>query len=519
MIGGIVMNKLVVAYYRSSSTIQENSIGIQKPRAFNKALELGIAIDLHYTDEFVSARKLKMHQRPGMDALINQITSKNVGRILVYKRDRIARKADEYLQFYYLCKDNDVEVIFTSGDEKALTYDYMGEFLEHIMAGFVELEGDNIHQRHLQAQKSKFDDDNLYSQLPYGYYMEMEDKKKIYRDEPKLQEVKIIFQEVLNRNHSSLNDLCKYLNEELKWKREISKGKRKGEYTEWKVSHLEKILHHPLYIGSRVMIIGEVEMKRPFENLSIIDKELWLEASDIAISMQQSRGRFKPDSIFLLHELLFCSKCNNTLKDRIKEEPELGETIEFYTCLKHREVYFLKDELESFILEQVRIYAMELVNKHWSNYVKDGLSKLENKANFNINNKSQKIASDYEKTFNLIENWIASDNSESTLILQSQLMSSYDQIDAAEKELQNIRLEESSRIFPFREAPDVIDLLTDFDVYRYLINKPDTQLRHLINSVIEKIIVDIDGEIKEIIMKSPFYMSDEERTVIICPSQ
>lgn len=516
MIGGVVMNKLVAAYYRSSSNIQENSIGIQNSRAFDKALELGISIDIPFKDEFVSARKLKIHERPGMAELINQIKSENIGRILVYKRDRIARKADEYLQFYYLCKKHDIEVIFTSGDEKPLTYDYMGEFLEHIMAGFVELEGDNIHQRHLQAQKSKFENDSLWSQLPYGYYMD--EHKKIHRVEPKLDEVKFIFQEVLNRNHTSLNSLCKYLNQELQWKREILKGENKGTFTEWKVSHLEKILHHPLYIGSRVMIIGEEKMIRPFENLAIIDKELWLEATEIAISMRETRGRFKPDSIFLLNELLFCSKCNNSLVDRIKET-ELGETIDFYTCLKHKEVFLLKDELEPFILEEIRIYATELVKKHWEKYVKDGLRKLENKANSNIKHKSNQIASDYEKTFNLIENWISSDNSENTLILQSQLMNSFDHIDAAEKELQNIRLEESCRLFPFKEAPDVMDLITDFDVYKYLINKPDTQLRNLINSVIEKIIVDINGEIKEIIMKSPFYINDEERRVIICQSQ
>lgn len=510
------MNKLVAAYYRSSSNIQENSIGIQKPRAFNKALELGITIDLHFTDEFISARKLKMHQRPEMESLINQITSKNIGRILVYKRDRIARKADEYLQFYYLCKEYDIEVIFTSGDEKPMTFDYMGEFLEHIMAGFVELEGDNIHHRHLQSQKSKFENDALWSQLPYGYYMD--EDKKIFRDEPKLREVKLIFQEVLNRNHASLNDLCKYLNLELKWKRKISHGKNKGESNQWKVTHLEKILHHPLYFGSRVMVIGNERLERPFEDLAIIDKELWLEATDIAISMRQSRGRFKPDSIFLLHGLLFCLKCNNPLEDRIKDT-ELGETIEFYTCLKHRDVYFLKDELEPFILEEIRVYAAELVKKHWRKYVEDGLRKLEDKANSNIKRKSKKVAFEYEKTFNLVDNWISSDSLEHTLLLQSQLMSSYEQIDAAEKELQTIRLEESRRLSPFKEAPDVMDLITDIDIYNYLSKKPDMQLRNLINSVIEKIIVDIDGVINEIIMKSPFYVNDDERKISVCQSQ
>lgn len=390
------MNKLVAAYYRSSSDIQENSVGIQQSKAIEKAIKLGLNIDLNFPDEYISARKLKMHERPQMNALITQIKSGNIGKILVYKRDRIARKADEYLHFYYLCKEENVEVIFTSGNEKDLSYDYTGEFLEHIMAGFVELEGDNIHQRHLQAQKSKFENNNLWAQVPYGYFMD--GNKNIQRDETKLEQVREIFHQVLSRNHATLNDLCKYLNDVLKWRREITKGRKKGESIEWKVAHLETILRHPLYIGIHVMDIGGDEKKQIFEHLAIVDQAQFMEANEITESMKPSRGGYKPDHEFLLDGLLFCSICNNPLKSR-KKETERGVT-EFYACPTHKKLTALqKDEINNFIINETKVYAIDLIHKNWDKYVSTKLAKHEKVATMKIREKSNAISAQYVEAY------------------------------------------------------------------------------------------------------------------------
>lgn len=89
----------------------------------------------------------------------------------------------------------------------------------------------------------------------------------------------------------------------------------------------------------------------------------------------------------------------------------------------------------------------------------------------------------------------------------------YETINASERELQYIRLEETRRIMPFRDAPDFMELLKDEDLFTYIRNKPDLQLKNLVRSVIDKIIVDNNGEIKEIIFKTPFYINDEERSI------
>lgn len=63
-----------------------------------------LPIHEEYTDEYVSSRKVTLLDRPNMARLIQDIKERTIERILVYKRDRLARNLNEHLELYKLFK-------------------------------------------------------------------------------------------------------------------------------------------------------------------------------------------------------------------------------------------------------------------------------------------------------------------------------------------------------------------------------------------------------------------------------
>lgn len=69
-----------MAYYRSSTTLQENSVPMQKHRAFKYCMANNLFLDAEFEDEFISARKMPLSERKGMSALLKEIEKGNVQR-------------------------------------------------------------------------------------------------------------------------------------------------------------------------------------------------------------------------------------------------------------------------------------------------------------------------------------------------------------------------------------------------------------------------------------------------------
>ena len=91
-----------VAYYRSSTPLQEGSVTTQRQQIREYALKNHILIDEEYEDEFVSARKNSIKERPGLQRMLTDIRKGLINHILVYKRDRLARKLEEHIELYQL---------------------------------------------------------------------------------------------------------------------------------------------------------------------------------------------------------------------------------------------------------------------------------------------------------------------------------------------------------------------------------------------------------------------------------
>ncbi|WP_044748898.1 recombinase family protein [Bacillus alveayuensis] len=119
-----------VAYYRSSTSLQEDSVTTQRQQIREYALKNHILIDEEYEDEFVSARKNSIKDRPGLQRMLTDIRKGLIKHLLVYKRDRLSRKLEEHIELYQLFKKHNIRVTLVAGNEPPMRFDVMGELFE-----------------------------------------------------------------------------------------------------------------------------------------------------------------------------------------------------------------------------------------------------------------------------------------------------------------------------------------------------------------------------------------------------
>ena len=123
--------KKTVAYYRSSTDLQEHSIEMQRSKAMYTSLEKRIIID----EEFVDEKSLLVNiigKRPALQQLIAQIKQGIIENLVVYKRDRLARNLGEHLQLYELFKQHNIHVFLHQRMKCTCTIHQLRIFRDHL---------------------------------------------------------------------------------------------------------------------------------------------------------------------------------------------------------------------------------------------------------------------------------------------------------------------------------------------------------------------------------------------------
>ncbi|MFY3790910.1 recombinase family protein [Ureibacillus sp. MALMAid1270] len=147
--------KQTAAYYRSSTQLQEESVTTQQYEINQSALKKGILIDIEYPEPAVSARK-KLNERPKMKQLMTDIRIGKIGTLLVYKRDRLARKVEEHLELYKLFMRHGVDVHFIAENEPPMRFDILGELMELFIGVMNQREGEQINLRISDTKLNNF---------------------------------------------------------------------------------------------------------------------------------------------------------------------------------------------------------------------------------------------------------------------------------------------------------------------------------------------------------------------------
>ncbi|MCR8655838.1 recombinase family protein [Paenibacillus endoradicis] len=213
----MISTKKTVVYLRNSAGFQENSIALQKERALLCANQNGLFIDGFYEDKDTSAVKNSIKERHWLYRLIKDIEEERVGTIIVYKRDRLARKVEEHMILYALFEEKKVKVYFSAANEFPMVYSPQGFTIEYLLASFAENEEVQLKQRISDTRAAKFKTGKtIPANLPFRYKREVggSDGKKKFRIvlvPHEIKVVKTIFSTLLHGNFQTLDDFRIYL--------------------------------------------------------------------------------------------------------------------------------------------------------------------------------------------------------------------------------------------------------------------------------------------------------------------
>jgi site-specific DNA recombinase len=342
--------KKTVSYYRSSTKLQEESVTTQQYKVHQYALKNQLFIDDEYPDDSESARKKTLTQRPEMKRLIGDIHQGKVGTLLVYKRDRLARKVEDHLKLYELFKKHEIQVIFIGDNEPPMRFDVFGEMMELFIGVMNQREGEQINERIIDTRMDNFIRGKSIGNLPYGYHTN-DEKTKIIREDAELEQVKKIFQEWNSDKYKNMEDLAKALK---------AKGIKRGSKP-WTRNNIKDTLTNPMYMGLRVAHFSSERVSRAVKDLAIITPDEF----DLAQQLIEKRNKDRkeiPSFYYLLTDLLMCERCENKL---IKNQRmEKGEIYATYECKEHT-IKLKQQDIENHVYEKTVHFFTQLFDTNF----------------------------------------------------------------------------------------------------------------------------------------------------------
>ncbi|AWE08888.1 hypothetical protein DCE79_16725 [Lysinibacillus sp. 2017] len=134
----------IIVYSRVSSAAQSLSMQISLAKQYLERENIDSSEVQFIDDHDVSATKLSMYDRKGLNKLIKQIKADKAHKVIVYKRDRLARNFYEYSELAKLFINYNLEVIFTASDEPPFSNNLA---LESFYGIFAQMEGNSIKSR------------------------------------------------------------------------------------------------------------------------------------------------------------------------------------------------------------------------------------------------------------------------------------------------------------------------------------------------------------------------------------
>ncbi|OMD06634.1 recombinase family protein [Paenibacillus odorifer] len=360
-------------YCRSSIDSQEHSIEMQRTVAYFAAANRATLIDEEhvYIDEAVSARKTKIDERPALTSLVRQIQAGKISTLFVYKRDRLARNVQQHLELYELLKKYKVEVVFSAGNELAMTYTPAGEFFELIIAGFNEREASQIALRIKETKQAMFLlGKNHGSKLPYGYYSDQ--NKEIQRDENKLKDVLFVFNQLMSTDCRTFSDFCRYLQSASTVPKDLLNYQR-----------LKKIIESKEYMGIRTAKFDGDVIEIEKKSLVILSEEEWNQAQDkMKMLIRKRKTDDGSEDSGILDDLVYCGACHTPAKRKKVKIASREEKV--YICPVHYRHKAIVSRLEEIVLDRVEQWIEQLALAQESELFKEVLSKIINESQIKL---------------------------------------------------------------------------------------------------------------------------------------
>ncbi|KAA0547404.1 resolvase [Bacillus sp. BGMRC 2118] len=474
-----------VAYYRRSTNIQENSIEMQRQLARNLSYQKALIINEEFIDDAVSGRKKSIKEREGLSTLLSKIKEDNVKNLFVYKRDRLARNALEYLEIFQLLKEKNIQVIFTAENELPLQYSPAGELIELLMAGIIQREGEQIVERISETIKANFQRGKTPGNLPYGYRYD-KNSKTVIREEHKLDFVKTIFELVISKEHTSLKEITSFINN----------NDFENKDMQWTSQMIKNIISNPTYMGIRILNISGEVLKGKYDILAIVNEKEWTLAQEVLESLTIKRRKSKKVKVqYHLENLAFCKECNQPLKTKTGKTNKMEAY--YYSCSTHK-IKVEKDSIEKQVMSACIDYFKELQKTHLPQLFIRQISRANEQLNRILLENNQNLSKLNKKLENKTGKWINEKRQYEKEKQESDLLNLYEQIEIQQQYTKTLE----DKIIENEQSLDDIK----HDKYG-IIDLEYTPSKELFQDIISKIL--LDQHTVHLVFKHPFFTTKE----------
>lgn len=304
------------------------SIASQKQRLEAFCLSQDWKIYDYYIDDGFSGKDL---QRPAVTRLINDAKKKQFDVVLIYRLDRLSRRA---LDLLHLVEDvfEPNGIALKSATEPFDTSTIAGRMMLTMLVAFAQFERESIAERVKinMLHKAKQGEWCGGNTSPFGY---RNVDKQLVIDEKEAAIVRKIFE--LREQGHGYSSISIYLNE-------------RGMYTRrgrpWSKNTIFQVLTNPIYAGymvwNRTERRGTRTIRRPREEWilvegnheAIISRETWQRVQELQkIRALPSKNR-NPNRQYPLSGLIYCGQCGSKYRGWYKKAKKPGREVTYYAC-------------------------------------------------------------------------------------------------------------------------------------------------------------------------------------------
>lgn len=337
-------------YARKSNRMESNSLESQITVAKKRVNELGLFVYDEFRDE-ESATKYHPLHRPGFKALLYAAKEGKFKTLIVFRRDRLARNVENYLEIRNIFKSLGIKIIYSNEGEFQASDSYISNFIENIIMAVDELEPSILHERILAGKREKRLSGVVDGALPFGL-KKIDGTGEIIHIQSKADIIKKMFK--LFMSLEITEDIFSNLLKEISPLYKVATGKPLQKPI------LKKFIANPKYAGllqanpkeslteivtykGDKLEVDETKFIIATNLKGIITPSEWFEVLKKYFLITDAENIIPSDPNDIFQNLLYCKKCSekiNLYNDKV------------YQC-RHGCSYFDKDVLQTNLLRKI----------------------------------------------------------------------------------------------------------------------------------------------------------------------
>lgn len=307
-------------YARKSTKLENNSLKSQASLARDEIKKRNLFVYDVYEDEESATKYHPMH-RPGFKRLLYDAMNGKFKTLVVFRRDRLARKVEDLIDIKNFFKKHDIKIIYSNyGEYQVDENSYLSSFIENIIMSVDELEPSILSERIAIGKMQKRKKGIYFYKVPYGYKYISDDsssEKLIVQEEENAKDIKYILENFLEKvnTKAEFSSFVKDINSNCKKKYTVDtvtdiilKPLYGGVMTRFPSTDVRKTLtkNDEKFIINEALYIDCTNLSEP-----IVKKNLWFQCVERwrLVTPEKNTVENKEEE-FLFKGLLHCKTCD-----------------------------------------------------------------------------------------------------------------------------------------------------------------------------------------------------------------